>query len=254
VSIKSQVLAFASQRVPKLSRRVLASAGYTLDPSDLADDDGYVVWRADTAQRQDRAWQPLVAAAKAGHPREDIAGLYRALDAMGTIPELLEVGCGGGYYSEILDHRYPTMHYRGLDISAAMIDLARQMYPQREFVVGSAYELPYDDGSQSVVVDGVALIHMPSWQQAIREYARVARDHIVLHGLTISDVAPTTQFAKYAYGQPSLEIVFAREEIASVCSGEGLVLEQVIDGLDYDLGPFLGLPSVEETWVLRPHR
>ena len=143
MSIKSGLLAFASQRVPKLSRRVLASAGYTLDPSELADDDEYVVWRADTAQRQDRAWQPLVAATKAGHPREDIAGLYRALDSLGTIPELLEVGCGGGYYSEILAHRYPAMHYRGLDISPAMVELSRQLYPQlypqREFVVGKAH-------------------------------------------------------------------------------------------------------------------
>jgi hypothetical protein len=79
----------------------------------------------------------------------------------------------------------------------------------------------------------------------------VARTHVVLHGLTISDTSPTTRFAKYAYGQPSLELVFARQDIASVCAAERLVLEQVIGGLDYDLGPFLGLPSVEETWVLR---
>ena len=250
MSIKSGVLAFASQRVPQLSKRVLASAGYTLHPSRLAREDEYSVWRADTAQRQDRAWQPLVAEAKAGRPRDDIAALYRALDPLADIPDLLEVGCGGGYYSEIIAHRYPTTHYRGLDISPAMIDLAHQLYPGREVVVGSAYELPYDDRSQSVVVDGVALIHMPSWPRAIQEYARVARDRVVLHGLTISVDAPTTRFAKYAYGQPSLEFVFARADIADACFAEGLELLDVIPGLDYDLGPCLGIPSVEETWVL----
>ena len=251
MSIKSGMLAFASQRMPKLSKRVLASAGYTLHPDRLAADEDYVVWLPETAERQDRAWRPLVDAALAGRARDDIAALYQALDPLGDISELLEVGCGGGYYSEILVHRYPGIEYRGLDISPAMIELARQHYPNRDFVVGSAYELPYDDASQSVVMDGVALIHMPSWQRAIREYARVARDHVVLHGLTITDQAPTTRFAKYAYGQPSLEFVFARGDIAAACSSEGLELVDVIGGLDYDLGPFLGLPSVEETWVLR---
>lgn len=254
MSFKSGVLAFASQRVPKLSRRVLASAGYTLDPHKLGSDEEFGIWREDTAQRQDRAWQPLVAAAKAGNPREDISGLYGALDPLDDLAELLEVGCGGGYYSEILLHRYPEAHYRGLDLSPAMIDLARRLYPQREFVVGSAYELPYEDSSQAVVIDGVALIHMPEWPRAIREYARVARGHVVLHGLTVSDTAPTTRFAKYAYGQPSLELLFSRAELASRCAAEGLELTQVIGGLDYDLGPFLGLPSVEETWVLRASR
>jgi hypothetical protein len=28
-------------------------------------------------------------------------------------------------------------------------------------------------------------------------------------------------------------------------------LQTVVGGLDYDLGPFLGIPSVSETWVLR---
>jgi SAM-dependent methyltransferase len=252
VSIKSGILAFASQRVPTLSKHVLASAGYTLQPSRLAADDEYVVWRAEAAERQDRAWQPLVEAAKAGKARDDITALFDALDPLGEIPELLEVGCGGGYYSEILANRYPGTRYRGLDISPAMIELARAHYPDRDFVVGSAYELPDADSSQSVVMDGVALIHMPSWQRAIEEYARVARDHVVLHGLTLAEGAgSTTLFAKYAYGQPSLEYVFSRDEVAAACAAVGLSLQTVVGGLDYDLGPFLGIPSVSETWVLR---
>jgi ubiquinone/menaquinone biosynthesis C-methylase UbiE len=251
VSIKAGMLAFASQQLPGLSRRVLASAGYTIDPSRLAPHDEYVVWRHDTAHRQDRAWQPLVEQAKAGHARKDIVALYEALDPLGDVPEILEVGCGGGYYSEIVAHRYPGAYYRGLDISPSMIELAREHYRDREFVVGSAYELPYQDFSQAVVVDGVALIHMPSWQLAIAEYARVAKEHVVLHGLTLSDSAPTTRFAKYAYGQPSLEYVFAREDVVAACLAVGLELIDEVGGLDYDLEPFLGIPSVSETWVLR---
>jgi SAM-dependent methyltransferase len=251
VSLKSGVLAFASQRMPSLSRRVLASAGYTIHPDRLAPESEYGVWNSETAERQDRAWRPLVAAAEAGDVREDIAALYDALDPIRPFSTVLETGCGGGYYAELIAHHYPDAVYRGLDISPAMIELARAHYPDREFVVGSAYELPFADDSQDVVVDGVALIHMPSWQRAVPEYARVARSHVVLHGLTLTDSAPTTLFAKYAYGQPSLESVFARSEVEAACAAAGLERVAITPGLDYDLEPYLGIPSVSETWVLR---
>jgi SAM-dependent methyltransferase len=237
--------------MPGLSRRVLASAGYTLRPEKLAPESEYAVWSAATAERQDRAWQPLVDAAKAGEVREDIAALYDALDTIRPFSTLCEVGCGGGYYADLIAHRYPDAVYRGLDISPAMIAVARRHYPDDEFVVGSAYELPFGDASQDVVVDGVAIIHMPSWRRAIPEYSRVAREHVVLHGLTLTDRAPTTLFAKYAYGQPSLEYVFARADIESACAAVGLKLITRFGGLDYDLEPYLGIPSVSETWVLR---
>jgi hypothetical protein len=99
-------------------------------------------------------------------------------------------------------------------------------------------------------MDGVALIHMPDWKLALAQYARVSSSVVVLHGVTVTDSAPTTRFAKYAYGQPSLELVFAREELATACSAVGLTLDRVVPGLGYDLEPFLGIRSTEETWVL----
>lgn len=250
MSWKTTVLSIASQRAPKLSSRVLASAGYTLDTEKFGPD-GFDVWNDATARRQDRAWGQIVAEAKAGRPRHDVEALYDALDPLvseGTT--LLEVGCGGGYYSEIMAHRYPTLVYRGLDLSPAMIEVAREHYPQTEFVVGSAYDLPYADSSIDIVMDGVALIHMPDWRLALTQYARVARSHVVLHGLTVSDSSPTTQFAKYAYGQPSLELAFSRSDLLEACRGLGLTQTRVIPGLDYDLEKFLGIATVEESWVL----
>jgi ubiquinone/menaquinone biosynthesis C-methylase UbiE len=164
---------------------------------------------------------------------------------------LLESGCGGGYYSEIIAHRFPSLHYTGLDISAPSIELAREHYPQREFLVGSAYELPFDDRSIDIVMDGVALLQMPQWRRAIPEYARVARRTVILHGVTLTDDHPSTLFAKYAYGQPSLESVINRAELLGLCAENGLSDPRIIPGLDYDLEEFIGIPSVEETWVLQ---
>ncbi len=250
MSVTSSLIAFASQRFPKFSSRVLASSGYTLD-LDSFGPDAFSIWNPSTAERQDRAWQGIVSAAKQGDVREDVAGLYGALDSLdGSAASLLEVGCGGGYNSELIAHRYPGIEYHGVDISDAMIALAREHYPNRSFEVGSAYALAAENNSYDVAVDGVALIHMPDWPLAVAEYARTARKSVILHGLTLTDAAPTTTFAKYAYGQPSMELVFNRAELTAICTDNGLALVSVHGGLDYDLKSYIGIESVSETWVL----
>lgn len=251
MSVISSLIPFASQAFPRLSSRVLASSGYTLDPSRIGGPETFAVWTARTARRQDRAWQPIVDEAKAGRPREDVASLYEALSFLTSRPlTLLEVGCGGGYNSEIISSRFPQLDYFGIDLSEAMIAIANDHYPDRGFAVGSAYELPVDDASFDVVIDGVALIHMPEWRTAVAEYARTARDHVILHGLTLADDSPTTIFAKYAYGQPAMELAFNRAELTSRCVELGLTLQSTHTGLDYDLKRYLNIGTVSETWVL----
>lgn len=253
MSLTSSLIAFASQAFPRLSSRVLASSGYTLDPASFGGPEAFSVWTEATAERQDRAWRPIVAAAKAGHPREDVASLCEALDRVDAHARtLLEVGCGGGYNSEIIKSQLPSLQYHGLDISEAMVAISQAHYPGRAFTVGSAYELPFAQDSFDVVVDGVALIHMPEWRRALAEYARVAEGSVILHGLTLTDSAPTTTFAKYAYGQPAIELVFNRAELLTACNGLGMALASQHGGLDYDLKRYLGIESVSETWVMAP--
>ena len=251
MSLISFLIACASQLFPRLSSRVLASSGYTRDPARLGAPGSFSMWTSATAERQDRAWQPIVSAAKAGRLREDVAALYEALESLEAFPNtIVEVGCGGGYNSEIVSARFPALAYEGIDISAAMIAIAQAHYPQRTFVEASAYELPFADGAFDAVLDGVALIHMPEWQSALSEYSRVAKRYVILHGLTLAEHAPTTKFAKYAYGQPAIELVFNRAELSGVCEGLGLTLLSTHEGLDYDLKRYLGIQSVSESWVL----
>lgn len=254
MGLTDALLHVASQRFARLSKRVLASSGYTLEPERIEPEGGFGFWSDETAERQQRAWRPLVDAAKAGRPREDIAAMWDAVETFGR-PDLslLEVGAGGGHNSELLTSRIPGLEYTGLDIAPSMIELALRDYPGRRMVVGSAYELPFDDASFDVVLDGVALLHMSEWRRALQEYARVARAGVVLHGLTLTE-SVTTRFGKYAYGQPSVEYVFNRAELAAACVTAGLVHTATFPGLDYDLGPYIGVPSVSETWVLRAER
>lgn len=251
MSILSPLVAFASQAFPRLSKRVLASSGYTLDLTKMGGEEVFDVWDASTAERQDRAWHAIVKEARAGRAREDVDSLHSALDFVtGSSKSLLEVGCGGGYISELINFWYPDLGYHGVDLSEAMIATSQVHYPGRSFSVGSSYDLAFKDSSHDVVLDGVALICMTEWPRALAEYARVAKRFVVLSAVTVTDSAPTTTFAKYAYGQPAIELVFSRSELLAACESLGLKLVRTYGGLDYDLKRYIGIASVSETWVL----
>lgn len=67
---------------------------------------------------------------------------------------VLDVACGVGYGSKLLAETHPTAHIQGIDLSAAAIDFARQHHPapNLRYTVGSALELPFEDGSFDLVV------------------------------------------------------------------------------------------------------
>jgi SAM-dependent methyltransferase len=67
----------------------------------------------------------------------NVALLWRAGFAEGRV---VEFGCGGGTSAEIVAKA--GYQVRGVDLSPAMVDLARRRVPGGEFTVGSAYATP----------------------------------------------------------------------------------------------------------------
>ncbi len=50
-------------------------------------------------------------------------------------PEVLDFGCGLGHLYEFLEqHAAPEIHYTGLDVSAAHLELARRKHPDVDFI------------------------------------------------------------------------------------------------------------------------
>lgn len=54
----------------------------------------------------------------------------------GTIPSLLDVGCGDGALINFLSN-VPTVDYLGVDVSTEMIEPGRKQHPKKEFIAGS---------------------------------------------------------------------------------------------------------------------
>jgi trans-aconitate 2-methyltransferase len=57
---------------------------------------------------------------------------------------IVDLGCGPGNSTRVLKERWPLARVTGLDSSREMIDRARKEYPDGEWIVGDAAEVPLD--------------------------------------------------------------------------------------------------------------
>ena len=216
---------------------------------DLGD---YAGWKnAQVAERQDAAYQGLLDDMYAGHPRRDLEVAAEAIRRTGVVdPLLLEVGCGSGYYSEILPFLLGrSIRYVGLDYSLAMVTRARRRYRRRCFVQGDATNLPFGGGSVDIVFNGASLMHIPDYRAALAEASRVAGGWCILHSVPVRCKGPTKLLAKTAYGGRTLEVVFNEEELVGSVSEAHLEVLEVFEGDDYDLTSVIGERTALRTYV-----
>lgn len=88
---------------------------------------------------------------------------------------IADVGCGPGHVTRYLADRSADVF--GVDLSPAMIDVARSRFPGLEFRVGSMLALDAKDAAWKGAVALYSMIHMASGDRTIafRELARVLR-------------------------------------------------------------------------------
>ncbi|MDG4824094.1 class I SAM-dependent methyltransferase [Asanoa sp. WMMD1127] len=119
-----------------------------------------------------------VAAAYFAALRDELSGkpVDRALlDALLELcPGIVaDVGCGPGHVTGYLAARHRAVV--GVDLSPAMVEIARGAYPGLSFEVGSMLDLPVADDAWSGIVAFYSIIHLPpvARARAFQEFARV---------------------------------------------------------------------------------
>lgn len=109
------------------------------------------------------------------HKPLDRALLAAFLELAGPGP-VADVGCGPGHVTRFLAARHPET--LGLDLSPAMIEIAREAAPELEFVVASMLALPVPDATWTGAVALYSIIHLSPLDRAaaFHELARTLRD------------------------------------------------------------------------------
>ena len=87
---------------------------------------------------------------------------------------VLDVGCGTGTILSFISSEVDINGY-GLDISAKMLEVAREKNPRFEFVTGDCVTLPYDDGCMDVVMACMAYHHFRDQKKFREEAYRVLK-------------------------------------------------------------------------------
>lgn len=168
--------------------------------------------------------------ALAGEPfQRGILALFAELvRAQGEGP-LADVGCGPGRLTAHL-HR-AGLDVFGIDLSPAMIDVARRDHPGLRFEVGSMTSLDLTDGSLTGLLAWFSVIHVPDDEvpTVFAEFYRVLRPGgVLLLGFHAGD---GSQLKTEGYGRHSMNVYVHRrrpDRVAALLQASGFTIEAEI--------------------------
>ena len=137
--------------------------------------------------------------------------------------EVLEIGCGSGYGAYLLNQLAPKS-YLGLDVMEEQIALAKNKYPQFQFIVQGAEDLSqFADASKDTVIIFGVLHHIPDWRKAIDEIIRVLKPNgsLFLEDPRGMDIKVFDAF--FRWGHPNTD--FGLQAMETHLSTRGLVIQ-----------------------------
>ncbi|MFG1948168.1 class I SAM-dependent DNA methyltransferase [Nonomuraea sp. NPDC048826] len=146
-----------------------------------------------------------------------VVGAFADLVRAGGVRRVVEAGCGPGYMTAHL--RDLGLDPFGVDLSPALIEIARADYPDLRFEVGSMGAIDVADGELGGLLSWYSMIHIPPPELPpyFAEFRRVlAPGGHLLVGFVESEGGPVVEFdhrVTPAYRWPIDELAgLAREE------------------------------------------
>ena len=94
------------------------------------------------------------------------------------VKNALDVACGIG--NDSVPIRLAGIDYTGVDRTEAMLRRARKKFPGIRVMTGDIYKLQFPDSAFDMVLCSDLLIHLPVFEEAVRELYRVTRKVLVL--------------------------------------------------------------------------
>jgi SAM-dependent methyltransferase len=180
-------------------------------------------WLADTRASYDTVaenYADLVGDFRAfldGAPYERaVFGLFTGLVAAGGGGPVADVGCGPGHITAYL--RQCGTDAVGIDLSPAMIEVARRDHPGLPFAVGSMTELGLAAASVAGLVAWYSLIHIPdaSIGAVFAQFRRVLRPGgVLLIGFHSGD---SSRLKTEGYGGHTMKVWVHRRQPAQVAA------------------------------------
>jgi SAM-dependent methyltransferase len=167
------------------------------------------------------------------HKPLDRALLAAFAELVGPGAPVADMGCGPGQIARDLDAR--GLRVMGIDLSGAMIALARTLTPSVEFRVGDLLALDLPDGSLAGLTAFYAIVHFDPAQLVVvfRHFARVLRPGGVV--LLSFHIGKERIKRDELFGEAvDLEFIFFEREVVEAALEEaGLTIEARLERAPY---------------------
>lgn len=142
--------------------------------------------------------------------------------------KVLDVGCGAGAFTGLLKCRRPELEVYGVDISRKAIKIAKRDFPNINFSVASAYQLPFSDNFLDGAVMECVLEHLEDPAKALVELKRVLKPEGLFYSITPLEgdrfVLSSSQKLSWKY-QGHFQR-FSRSSLLSLLGGSGFKVER----------------------------
>lgn len=130
----------------------------------------------------------------------------------GAPKTIVEVGCGSGYFTELLIEMTPDSKIIAVEPDDVLRDYAEQkLVPKVEFLKGTAECIPLPSGFSDLTVCHIVLNNLPNVYEAVKEMIRITKN-----GGTVSAIEPCGG-AQYF---PDLELELQKK--GSMAFGKGV--------------------------------
>jgi ubiquinone/menaquinone biosynthesis C-methylase UbiE len=147
-----------------------------------------------------------------------------------------DIGCGPGQIARYLHDR--GVDAFGIDLSPAMVELARKAHPGMEFQQGNMSALPLPDDSMAGLTTFYSIIHIPRADvvDVLKEMCRVLKkDGTLLLSFHRGD--EIRHFEELWEKPVSLDFIFfERDEMVSYLEAASFIIDEVIERAPYPEG------------------
>ena len=113
---------------------------------------------------------------RAWHQERIEVRILKSAANLNTNKKVLEIGCGNGFGTYLIWKYFQPREIQAIDLDPRMIWRARKRYGSiAHFKVASVTDLPFSDDQFDAVINFGIIHHVPIWERAIEECARVLK-------------------------------------------------------------------------------
>uniref|UniRef100_UPI00289C575F malonyl-ACP O-methyltransferase BioC n=2 Tax=Pantoea sp. TaxID=69393 RepID=UPI00289C575F len=141
-------------------------------------------------------------------------------------PQLLDAGCGTGWFSRYWRQR--GLQVTALDLSAAMLQQARQQQAADRYISGDIDALPIASASMDLVWSNLAVQWSDDLRAALRQFARVTRPGgcVLFSTLTAGSLQEVHDAWRNLDARPHANRFLSAAQIRAACDDLAVELRQ----------------------------